>query len=183
MADKRSRKWIISWNNYPKELTLNDLKEKIINHAKVNYLILGFEKGEQEQTPHIQGYVNFKNPQYFTPIRNLLKNDDETYGYIEQAYGTDQQNKEYCTKQNNYIEYGECKENNDDEYNNLINDIINGMNYIELLKKYSSIIYRHYRDFNQLYKDIKTELREQEVIKYYNNKAIELIENENGEIK
>ena len=157
MSDKRSRKWIISWNNYPQDLTLESLKEKIINHAKVNYLVLGFEKGEQD-TPHIQGYINFVNPQYFTPIRKLLKNDDDTLGYIEPAYGSDEQNKEYCTKQNNYIEYGEAKENNEDEYQSLIADIMQDTPFLELCKKYSKYICKNYNNFKCLYNDIQKEL-------------------------
>lgn len=176
----RTRKYIISWNNYPKEMTTEILKDIIIEFAEVDYLILGYEIGEKEKTPHIQGYVKFKYPQYFNSVRKLLDNKNGTYGYIAKAKGNDTENFVYCSKQGNYIEYGEIKETNneDDEVNSLILDIISGMPFLELLRKYSKQIYYHYRDFKNLYNDIKQELKENEVIEYYNKKTEELLNNE-----
>lgn len=174
----RTRKYIISWNNYPKEMTLEKLRDIIIEYAEVDYLILGFEIGEIEHTPHIQGYVNFKNAQYFNSFRKLLDNKDGTYGYIAKARGNDIENQIYCSKQGNYIEYGKIKDESNDEVKNMINDIIEGMSFIELLKKYGKEIYYHYRDFKSLYNDIKDELKESETIEYYNRKTEELLKNE-----
>lgn len=174
----RTRKYIISWNNYPKELTLEILRDIIIEYAEVDYLILGFEIGEIEHTPHIQGYVKFKYPQYYNSFRKLLDNKDGTYGYIEKARGNDIDNFKYCSKQDNYIEYGKAVEENQDSIKDMINDIIEGMTFLELLKKYGKEIYYHYRDFKSLYNDIKEELKENEVIEYYNNKTEELLKND-----
>ena len=60
----------------------------------------------------------------------------------------------------------------------MINDIIEGMSFIELLKKYGKEIYYHYRDFKSLYNDIKEELKENEIIEYYNRKTEELLKND-----
>ena len=81
-------------------------------------------------------------------------------------------------KKRNYIEYGKIKEEKEDDVKNMINDIIEGMSFIELLKKYGKEIYYHYRDFKSLYNDIKDELKESEIIEYYNNKTKELLKNE-----
>ncbi len=155
----KNRKYIISWNNYPNDITIEKLKEKMVNLAAVKYLILSYEIGKKEKTPHIQGYVHFKNPQHFDSVRNLLNNKNGTYGFIEEAYGTDEDNKKYCSKQGKFIEYGdieEKKEKIDKELlaDNMINDIINGINFIDFCKKYPTYVCYHYKDFKKLFSDL-----------------------------
>lgn len=170
----KERKYFISWNNYPSNLKLEELKEKIINYAKVEYMILSFEVGEKEHTPHVQGYVRFKNPQHFNTFHKLFQNEDGTLGYIKRADGNDKQNQKYCSKQNNYIEYGKPKDN-EQEYNEestqLIEDILDNMPFIEICKKYSNYVTKHYKDFRQLYNDLKFYKKEQELME--NAKKIE----------
>lgn len=153
----KNRKWIISWNNYPPTLTLEELKEKIINFAKVEYLILAFEKGEEKETPHIQGYVRFNNPQHFKSFQKLFNNSNGTFGYIDQAKGNDLQNANYCRKQNKYIEYGIIEEKEEDiiEIKNIIDDITQNMPYKDLCQKYWKYVLYHYKDFKALYFDLR----------------------------
>lgn len=174
----KNRKYIISWNNYPKDLTLEELKNKILKKGNVEYLILGFEIGEQEHTPHIQGYVKFTNPISFDSFHKIFKNDDGTLGWIKEANGSDLKNQEYCSKQGNYLEYGTPKEDEDhkeDLYNQLVEDIINEFPFIELCRKYSKYVCFHYRDFKQLYQDINNLNRDKKQID-----NIKRIENELG---
>lgn len=153
----KSRKYIISWNNYPLNLSLKQLQNQIREIGNVEYMILAFEKGEEKQTPHIQGYVRFTNPITFQTLQKILTNDDGTMGYLDQAKGSDNENKIYCSKQGNYIEYGEPKNSQEENKQNLIDifDDINNMNYVELCKKYYYYVLYHYRDFRTLYEDIK----------------------------
>lgn len=151
----RNRKYIISWNNYPTTLSLEKLRDNILELAEVEYLVLGFERGEEKHTPHIQGYVRFRNAISFESLRKILKNDDETYGYIEIAKGNDNQNRDYCTKENNYIEYGEINKNEkSDNLEPIFDDIMNNMDFLSLCKKYSNYVLYHYKDFSKLYNDI-----------------------------
>ncbi len=174
-TNKRNRKWIISWNNYPPTLSLEKLQNKLIEFAKVDYLILGFEEGEKEHTKHIQGYVKFKNPQYFNSVRNILKNEDNTYGYIEEARGDDIDNRNYCCKQGNYIEYGRwnAKEEQCENLTEIFDDIINDLDYLEICKKYHKYVLYHYRDFVKLYNDIKNNI----IMKKYEEKEKKNIDN------
>lgn len=151
----KTRKYLISWNNPTK--TKEVLMEEIKNLAKVNYCILGDEKGEKEQTPHIQGYVRFENAIEYNTLHKLLDNGkDKGKGYIQVANGNDLDNKRYCSKQNNFIEYGKINITSDKEnIAGIIEDIENGMEYIDLCKKYYYYILYHYRDFKLLYNDIK----------------------------
>lgn len=155
----KTRKYIISWNNYPPTLSLEDLKNKIINFAKTKYLIIAFEEGEKEHTKHIQGFVHFENPQHFENVRKLLINNDGTFGYLEEAKGNDSQNKLYCSKQGNYIEYGTIEKEEKANLSELFKDIEeNKLSYIELCKKYAYYVLYHYKNFKELYQDIKKEL-------------------------
>ncbi|QMW68671.1 replication-associated protein [Crucivirus-133] len=41
--------------------------------TKVKYIVMGFEKGEEEETPHIQGYMDFTNGRYVGGLKKLQK--------------------------------------------------------------------------------------------------------------
>ncbi|ACQ78166.1 putative Rep protein [Circovirus-like genome CB-A] len=87
----RSRNWCFTYNNY-------DSSPRIQKCMK--YLTYGYEVGESG-TPHLQGFVIFKNAvakpsQYFKPAY-----------HFEKARGTPQQALEYCQKDGNFKEFGE----------------------------------------------------------------------------
>lgn len=69
------------------------------------YLLLGFEIGLNNGTPNTQGYVRFKSPRCFKIVKSLIG----IRSHLEQAEGTENQNKVYCTKSGIYEEYGTSK--------------------------------------------------------------------------
>lgn len=97
---ERSRTWCFTLNNYTEE------EEDIINSYETNdqvrYLIYGREKGE-EGTPHLQGYIMFYNPKNFKQVKKFL--GDRCH--IEKSKGTIQQNIAYCSKDDDFIEFGD----------------------------------------------------------------------------
>ena len=70
-------------------------------HPKMKYLCYGKEVGENG-TPHLQGYVVFKN-QHWKPHQYFLEHG---HGHFEITRGTPQQNIDYCSKDGNFTEYG-----------------------------------------------------------------------------
>lgn len=96
---QRSRAWTFTLNNYNEddiEMIKNLIKEG-------DYLIMGKEIGEKKKTPHLQGYVHFKNARTFDALQKKMKR-----AHIEKAYGDAKQNRVYCTKcGDDYIEIGE----------------------------------------------------------------------------
>lgn len=90
----RSRKWCITLNNYTEEEYKNFLDT--INTKKYLYII-GKEVGEQG-TPHLQIYLESRNPVSFTTIKNY-----NNRFHIEKAKGNIKQNYEYCSKEGNFI--------------------------------------------------------------------------------
>jgi hypothetical protein len=69
----------------------------------VEYLICGQETGEKG-TPHLQGFVHFKQKLRFKQVKELLGNE----AHIEKAKGTNQQNRTYCSKSGHFQEWGTC---------------------------------------------------------------------------
>lgn len=66
----------------------------MISGAKL--FIYGFEKGENG-TPHIQGYVRFKNQKGFKALKKLLPT-----AHFEKAKGSDRDNFKYCSKEGDF---------------------------------------------------------------------------------
>lgn len=90
----RVRGWCFTVNNY----TDADIARlKAIPHR---YLILGYEVGEQG-TPHIQGYIEYKNPRRFNTVRLQIG------GHIAARRGTPEQASIYCKKGGDFYEDGD----------------------------------------------------------------------------
>lgn len=88
-TNPRSRKWVFTLNNWSND-ELEHLKRCLtLKHAN---FIIGQEIGEQG-TPHLQGYMEFINPVYFSSLKSI--NDRM---HLEKARGNKQQNIEYCSK-------------------------------------------------------------------------------------
>lgn len=86
MAQSKARSYTFTLNNY------SDEDEGRIQNLECKYLIYGRETASTG-TPHLQGYIQFKNPKSF-------KSTIETLGksHVEIAKGTPQQNITYCSK-------------------------------------------------------------------------------------
>jgi len=81
-----ARKWCFTWNNYESD-AIKFLENLLENHE----YIIGEEVGEQG-TPHLQGYVRFKNK--VRPL-SIIKSDKIHW---TKCKGTHEQNIIYCGK-------------------------------------------------------------------------------------
>lgn len=68
----------------------------------VKYLVFGREKAPETGTPHLQGYVQFAKRPTFNKAKELLP----AGAHIEAAKGSPQQNRTYCTKDGDFVEFG-----------------------------------------------------------------------------
>lgn len=93
----RTRKYCFTINNYTDEDILH--LDKVKDEA--TYLIYGKEVGE-ENTPHLQGFIYFKIVKSFNQIKKMLPR-----AHIEKAKGSVLQNYEYCSKDGDYVEFGD----------------------------------------------------------------------------
>lgn len=77
------------------------LIDRVINYLKANakYYIVGEEKGKSGITPHLQGYVEFKNER----MRKAIKEGMGIEGYFEKAKGNREANINYVSKEGGNI--------------------------------------------------------------------------------
>lgn len=86
---KRKRRWCFTVNNY----TDDDIAQMHKGFDNVSRFIVGTEIGTSG-TPHLQGYVEFKNPHTFESVQSILPRS-----HIEPARGNRKQNITYCSKE------------------------------------------------------------------------------------
>lgn len=91
----RSRGWAITVNNFTDE----DI-EAIVD-LDADYWIAGFETGKKG-TLHIQGYLHWHNPIEFNTIKKVLPR-----AHIERAKKSPEININYCSKDCDYVEFGD----------------------------------------------------------------------------
>lgn len=157
--------------------TLNNYTEEELNHAEsfhdatptCEYLLFGKETGDQEGTPHLQGYVYFKNPR---TIKGLKRTTLFKRAHLEVAQGTPTQNKVYCTKSGDWSEYGTLPNpgarNDIKQY---ITDIKSGLGDVELAEKHPGCFARYPRVINRLRlamaREKEKEYKQPEVVVYW----------------
>lgn len=91
----RARGWCFTVNNYTED------DEKTLEGVECVYLVYGRERGAQD-TPHLQGYIYFSNAKSLGGVKKILQR-----GHWERAKGNSEQNRDYCTKDGDFIERGE----------------------------------------------------------------------------
>lgn len=91
----RSRAWCFTINNP----TDDDIKK--CDLIACEYIITGNEVGEKG-TPHVQGYIEFKEAKTLSAVKKLLCER----AHLETRKGTAQQAADYCKKENNFTERG-----------------------------------------------------------------------------
>lgn len=95
----RTRRWVFTLNN--PEVSKEELLEMIKERAATRYVVIGEEVAPTTGTIHYQGFVEYENAATFEQLKARLP-----LAHIERAKGSNQQNKAYCTKDNNFVEDG-----------------------------------------------------------------------------
>lgn len=106
----KHRAFTFTLNNYTEE----EYKDILVRHRDTaEHWIIGKEVGSQG-TPHLQGYVYFKNAKKWHQIINWFNNPRI---HIEIARGNKKQNFNYCSKEGNYeTNITEEKEETNEQY-------------------------------------------------------------------
>ncbi len=98
---KQFRNIAVTINNY----TDDDIKRIKDNYpSKIKYLILGKEIAPTTGTPHIQGYIEFKDKITIDQLKKIIPN-----GHITERRKTQQDNIVYCRKDGDFEELGTPK--------------------------------------------------------------------------
>jgi len=91
----RSRAFCFTWNNYPSTYAAH------LDSLEAVYYIAGKETAPTTNTPHIQGYVYWRNAKTLVSARAKLPGC-----HVVIARGTPDENQEYCSKGGDYVEFG-----------------------------------------------------------------------------
>lgn len=95
----RSKYFVFTINNYtPEEEFL-----LLFLQQPCTYICWGYEVGEEEGTPHIQGYMEFS---YVIDRKVVSKFKEFNRAYLAQRKGTAEEAIKYCKKGGNYFELG-----------------------------------------------------------------------------
>lgn len=109
----KTRRFVFTINNYSKKEKKQFVK-MAIKLKEHRYILFAFEIGEQEKTPHIQGYIELNEHQQFTFLHNyfnLWRKGKILKFHIEEAKADQKKNLEYISKDGNFYEFGESKGN------------------------------------------------------------------------
>lgn len=110
----RSRKWCFTLNNWTKEEY--DSIIYYLEHKKHTDFIVGKEIGINN-TPHLQGFINCKNPISFKSLKNI-----NNRWHLEKSKGSNTENYNYCSKEGNYKT--NMKEDRRNKFLNKYKDVI-----------------------------------------------------------
>jgi len=103
MSDRvitRARSWCFTLNNY------DDVDQQRLRNlggdAGVSYLVFGRELAPTTGTPHLQGFVTFKNAKVLAIVKRLVSDR----AHYDKSYGTPDSAAIYCKKGGDYEEFG-----------------------------------------------------------------------------
>ncbi|AJD07512.1 replication-associated protein [Odonata-associated circular virus-16] len=98
----QGRRWCFTWNNYDDNV-VTAIKERLESKDILRYIV-GFEIGEKEKTPHLQGYFEFTGQIARRPSEMW---DNYNLGRFFKCKGTAEENHAYCSKSGNYFQGGD----------------------------------------------------------------------------
>lgn len=96
--NSRSRGWCYTLNNY------DEIIKEHLKSIDCKYHVFGEEKGEEKETPHLQGYIYFVNQKSMRKVLSLFK---DWHPHLETQQGSIEEAATYCKKDGNFFEQGE----------------------------------------------------------------------------
>jgi len=124
----RSRRWCFTINNYKDE----DIQS--VRDAKWSYVVFGYETAPTTGTPHLQGYIEFKNQCTRSSLCKRLPR-----AHVVPAKGTPAQASVYCKKGDEFEEHGTMThQGKRTDIQTVCDSITEGSSFEEILDKATS---------------------------------------------
>lgn len=149
----RTRRWVFTLNN--PEVSKEELLEMIKERAATRYVVIGEEVAPTTGTIHYQGFVEYENAATFEQLKARLP-----LAHIERAKGSNQQNKAYCTKDNNFVEDGKVVQRTQqgEAAISVLTLLQEGSTLIDIATQYQELATYCVKNWRNL-KDIENELK------------------------
>lgn len=142
MINGTNRWYCFTINNY----TASDIEQLTALSDGVTYYTYGIEKGENEGTPHLQGYIELTTAQRFSWLKKRLPR-----AHLEPRKGSRTQARDYCHKEDpNPVEYGTWKPDRKGVRNDLIcvkRKIDDGASELDIATDHFTTWTRNYKAF------------------------------------
>lgn len=132
------RRCFFTWNNWQDDFKdKEEVEQYFQNLEHIKSYLIGFEVGDKEKTPHLQGLLFFTQPKWFDTLRKYLKNN-----HIEKIISLNDA-LEYVKKENDFIQFGEIPyKGKRNDIHDFRDAIIRGDTDLELLENYPSQFFR-----------------------------------------
>lgn len=134
--------------------TLNNptLEELVIVNgiiANARYHIVGYEKGENN-TPHLQGYIAFNRVIRFNALKRLLER-----AHWEPARSSEAINIKYCSKDGDFVEYGNREQQGKrSDLASVADAIARGVDLSEVAADHPALFIQYHRGMKELHRTI-----------------------------
>lgn len=176
-TSSKHRSYAFTLNNY----TVEEMCD-IIATVPTKYIIIGFEEGENE-TPHIQGYVQFHNSTAWSTIKRMIPR-----AHIEPAKGTPAQNIKYCSKDGEFYEFGDRPTNGAEHGHKskeltekIVAALEDPLNNVQIVRQYGNA-YQHAKQLALKQKKVETKFYSfhpisdpiAELYEYFDNDELDL---------
>lgn len=138
---KPFRAYVITVNNWTEE----QYKKCIDLTDTAVYAIFGFEIAPTTGTKHIQGYIYFRNARLQRALEKKVPG-----AWFKPAMGTAKQNREYCSKDGKFEEYGTMPEQG--KRNDILlfkEHITNGVSEEQIIEEFPELIARYDRFYQR----------------------------------
>lgn len=159
---KRVRNFCITDNNY------GDQDIEIFKSIScIKYGVLGKEVGEKNGTPHLQGYVQLKEGKTLKAFQTILKNAGLRVSIII-AKANWQKNHKYCSKDNNYVEWGiPKKQGARNDIHNMYDAIKEGKSNYYLQENYTVAYSKYYKACDRIRQNLLQQKNKEHLFKTY----------------
>lgn len=138
----RVRNFVFTLNNPPEDETTLPVR----NDPRVRYLVYGRETAPTTGTRHLQGYVELSSQLSFAVARELVPG-----AHLEARRGTARQAQEYCKKDGDWHEQGECSNPGKRKDIDLAAEMVReGCSTRELAEAHPSTFVRYHKGFAAL---------------------------------
>lgn len=135
------RAFVFTHQNY----TEKDINNIVNLSEQARYMIIGFETAPTTGTKHIQGYIYFNNERSVARMKKRFPH------FCEIARGNALANKKYCSKEGNFLEYGEMpSQGTRSDINAFRDSILDGMSEEDIIQNHAPELAKYDRFYQRL---------------------------------